>query len=476
VTRPEAPETAPDISYDAVVVVPGIMGSALVSATSPRKPLWGFKTALRYSKLWVSGSAYKRLVPTPAEIAGTERRVVPAGVLQMPAAAPILRGIEGYGALIDGVRGVVADKAAVLEFAYDWRLSVEHNSRCLARAARTHLDEWRRHEVHKKPPTRPQPRLVIVAHSMGGLLTRALSLVEGSNGVPDVTKDIRAAVTVGTPFLGSVKAATLLASGAGVPKLASRKRMKALAIKLPGVYDLVPMYRCVKEGEKLRRFSPEDVENIGGNGQLAEAAIDFNRRLLKAPPIPGHRAKVGIGQSTFHSLSFDSGELVASEVDFEWSGDKPALDEHGRLCPRAREGDGTVGRDNASLKGIDPDSMPQQHGALVRSRDAVESIVAIITERELGDRQGEGNPGIDVPDVVSRGEEWEIVVSEVDGPTDATCEVRNVDTPAALHDEPALEWRDGRLVAATTTTEPGVYRVELSTGGWPPVSQLVLVG
>src|SRR5215475_2818401 len=177
-----------------------------------------------------------------------------AGLLRAPAWAPWLAGVEPYVDLVEGVTGVVGDPAAVLEFGYDWRLPVQHHAARLAECANRHLDDWLAHPRHEqaravRPDGRPG-RLVLVAHSMGGL-------------------GVRAVVTLGTPFEGAAKAAVILNSGRGGPVPLPRRRMRRLAATMPGVHELLPTYRSVDEGDGVRRLTPADVAGLGGDPDLA---------------------------------------------------------------------------------------------------------------------------------------------------------------------------------------------------------------
>lgn len=62
------------------------------------------------------------LAVTDDGLAGRSTRVRATGLLALPAFSPVLAGLEPYTQLVRAVRGVVTDRAAVLEFAYDWRL------------------------------------------------------------------------------------------------------------------------------------------------------------------------------------------------------------------------------------------------------------------------------------------------------------------------------------------------------------------
>src|SRR5438552_15446918 len=107
------------------------MGSELVDVTTG-ETLWGLRDPRWYLNAWAGGSALRALALTDAERDGTYGRIRATGLLRFPAFAPMLRGFEPYGRLLDGVRRVTVDPAAVAEFAYDWRLPVNHNATLLA--------------------------------------------------------------------------------------------------------------------------------------------------------------------------------------------------------------------------------------------------------------------------------------------------------------------------------------------------------
>ena len=289
----------PNVSQDAVVVIPGIMGSALRDTTTGR-PLWGLRPDW-YARAWAGRETLRALMLTDDERAGRIGRVEATGLLRFPAFSPVLAGFEPYTTLCDRIRAMVASPKAVLEFAYDWRLPIEHNARRLATAACEHLARWRaccEHEAARR--TRPDHRpaqLVLVAHSMGGLLCRALALE---------SDDVRATITLGTPFDGAAKVAVLLSSGRGAPLPQPRRRLRRLAATLPGLHDLLPMYRCVDDGDDVRRLAPADVAALGGDEEHARAAQESHARLAQVRLV-GHRAVIGTEQPTVSSLQLRNG-------------------------------------------------------------------------------------------------------------------------------------------------------------------------
>lgn len=137
--------------------------------------------------------------------------------MRFPAFARVFAGFEPYQKLVDAARAaVIAPDAQVVPFAYDWRLPVAYNGRLLAERIDHASGRWRADPHHdaarRHHPTGRPAQAVIVAHSMGGLLIRYLSLIPGA------ADDIRATLTLGTPFYGSVKVAILLNTPVAGPR------------------------------------------------------------------------------------------------------------------------------------------------------------------------------------------------------------------------------------------------------------------
>lgn len=436
------------VCADAVIVIPGIMGSELVDA-GDGTVLWGF-SAKSYASFWTGGSSWERLKVTEEERGGGMGRVKATRLLKAPAFAPLLRGIEPYTRLTDAVRGTALHRDAVLEYAYDWRLSVAHNARMLATVAARHLEGWRRH-----PSGSRGAKLVLVAHSMGGLIARYLTGVLGADG------EVRQTITIGTPFQGAVKAAVLLDRGAAGPVPLPRHRLTTLARTLPGVYDLLPSYRCVEDQGAVRRLTPADVRRLGGDEDLARNAAQTHEAIGRVQE-PGLRTMVGVEQPTMQSLQLWQG--VARPQYY-------TLEDDGNIDWR---GDGTV-YTQVAAGGVEPvSSLPQSHGALARSSEAIAAVRAALTRRRLGPPMGTGGVGLEVPDSVAVGEPFEISVTSQDDAGNARCRLVDADTDLPLA-RPLLLRRAGAVVAQARLSRAGLYRVEVKNGGFSAVSQLVMV-
>ncbi|MFJ3672805.1 hypothetical protein ACIPSE_40735 [Streptomyces sp. NPDC090106] len=476
--------TTPDLTHDAVVVVPGIMGSALREATGRRRVLWGLNDLRWLGRAWSGGGEGMRPLHLDySERNGRYGRVEATGLLRLPAWAPFLQGLEPYGPLVAAVREKVADRAAVLEFAYDWRLPVQVNGALLAAASHRHLTAWRATEAHQRarrhhPDGRPA-QLVFVAHSMGGLVTRAAFAHS-----PGLRPESRAVITLGTPFLGAPKSALILNGDRASPALPQR-RMQELAATLPGVHDLLPDYRCVDTGHGVTRLSPADVALLGGDKELASQAMKFQQSMRdpESPSLPGHSAVVGIDQPTVQSLRLDSGVVHAQYVSFarDSTGNLSHDPDTGLPARRNRAGDGTVSRDSAaSHPAAGTTWLPLQHGSLAKDGVALAYVRAVLTghDASLGPALGSGTLGLQVPDHVEAGQPWLLRLlpspgEELDSHAGIACGVHNAEDDR-LVDAPRPGWYDGTVAAPVTLPEPGLYRVRVAFGGGSPLTQLVL--
>lgn len=480
------PAVTRDLTHDAVVVVPGIMGSALADATTG-KVLWGLRPETLASA-WVGKDRMRPLHMDDAERSGDYGRVVATGLLRVPAWAPFLRGFEPYGDLVRAARGSVADPAAVLEFPYDWRLPVAHNGRLLVEAAYQHLDAWRNSDAHRVARLvygdDREARLVFVAHSMGGLVVRA-AFAHAADIGSDLTGDTRAVVTLGTPFLGSAKAAVIL-NGSRSQSLSPLPRwnMQALAATLPGVHDLLPDYRCVDAGPAILRLTPADVERLGGDRELAARAQQFQQQMRSplVPAMPGHRKVVGVAQPTVQSVRLEGGLVHEQYVSFEADGHGELKRHLGTGIPvrKDRAGDGTVYRDAATLlDGNGPTTwLPLQHGALAKDSVALDYVRAVLTDHERGPALGGGGMGLDLPDSASVGQPWWLRLlpepgTVLDTYAGIACTLHQAvsdDLVAVLR----LGWADGVIAARVVLPAPGLYRVRVDTGDRSSLTQLVL--
>lgn len=470
---PDGPAPGPGITQDAVVIVPGIMGSELYD-TEAHRTVWGLSGVSWLLRAWTRPGGLEGLRLTEAEREGRSSRIRPTQLMRHSSWTPYLKGLEPYTALIASVHGCVADPAAILEFPYDWRLPVVTNARLLADAARRHLTAWQEHPAHQRArlarvDERPA-RLVFVAHSMGGLVTQAaLDPLFDS----DLARDTRAVITLGTPFYGAVKATAILNSGRGAPVPLPHRRLKSISTTMPGLYDLLPQYSCLIDSDDARRLTPGDVTDIGGDAELAASAADSASKR-SAIELPGHRTVVGTGQKTMQNLVIRDGVVEPLHHTVRRHRDQSLIrEQNGRLRFYDVKGDGTVHKESAAL-GPAVTPLPLQHGAVASDRIALRAVEEMLREDEhLGPPMGGHDCGLDTPDLAEAGRPWSVVISGVPSPAGLRCAIHAVEGHAQF--SPTLRMASGRVRATVTVPEPGLYRVSVRTRDGSHVSQLVLV-
>ncbi|WP_305790147.1 lipase/acyltransferase domain-containing protein [Symbioplanes lichenis] len=440
---------------DAVIVLPGIMGSELVESATGR-PIWGLADARWYGRAWTSGSSLKALQVTEDEREGRLGRVTASRLLRFPAAAPVLRGVEPYTALVDSIRRTALDPMAVLPFPYDWRLSVTHNAALLAQSADDHLRRWR-----ASPRGSRSAKLVLVAHSMGGLLARCFSAHLGG------ASEVRTTVTLGTPFRGSAKAVRILNSGRGAPVPLPHRRLRDLAGTMPGLHDLLPSYRSVSDGTGARVLTPGDVAALGGDKDLARNAMELHRSLSSASGGPV-RSVVGVWQPTVQTFALRSG--VVKEQHWSYPA-VPPPDAPGMVD---RGGDETVPRDAASIAG-EPFYVAQTHGALARTQEVIDHVRGVLTEQPPGAWLGHPVPlSLVVPDLLTAGEPLPVHVAGVSDPAALTCRITDAGSGHTVA-HPFLTPHGEGLRSSIIPPGPGMYRVAVKGQAFSPVTQLVMV-
>lgn len=469
------PGLTPAVTHDAVVIVPGIMGSELYDTTTGNV-IWGLANGRWLAKAWLSRDGLTPLQLTPDELAGDHSRIQARRLLQTPAWSPFLRGIEPYHKLVRTIENTVAHRQAVMTFPYDWRLPTAVNARRLAQEARSHLQRWLAHPAHaaaRQQAVDERPaRLVFIAHSMGGLVTYAALTLGGDNDLPS---DTRGVMTLGTPFKGSVVAANILNAIQGAPLPLPHSRLARAAATMPAVHELLPRFLCLEDGLDVRHLAPADVANLGGDKDLAKASEDFFTTLY-TQSLPRQRPVVGIRQDTVQSMKLIDGIVQASEYCFRTDTDgEVKRDPNGAPRRYPVWGDGTVHRESASLNRR---TIPvfAQHGAIASGREACRIVSDFLLEDDhLGPDQAEDGIGLSVPDYVNPDAAWECTVSGTDDPSQVECSIAA--TEGDWHKNVELEpTDDDRLRAKITLPDMGLYRLTAKTDFGPTVTQLVFAG
>jgi pimeloyl-ACP methyl ester carboxylesterase len=354
---------------DVVVLLPGILGSVLAR---DGKDVWAPSPGAIGRALWTLGRSVRSLAldGDPWEQDDLGDGVVATRVMPDVHIVPGLWGIDGYTAISRLIRDHfdVVPGETYIEFPYDWR----RDNRVAARRLRRLADE----KLHAQRQRNPSAKLVLIGHSMGGLVARYfLECLDG-------WRDTRTLITFGTPHRGSLNALDFLVNGfvkkVGPLKIAD---LTTLLRSLTSVYQLLPMYPCVDLGRGNERVAETGGRLPGIDPIRATSALEEFHRAIETGTAAHDAAAyaihsvVGIAQGTKQSARWDGSRLTIEE---RYDGD-----DHG--------GDGTVPRVSATpieTDGWQPEYQPMYSGdrhASLQNADPVQlQLRGVLTARPLG--------------------------------------------------------------------------------------------
>jgi Lecithin:cholesterol acyltransferase len=305
------------MNHDVYVLVPGILGSVL---QKDGKDVFGLTAGAGFRAPFSGGHSITHLQLSepawdPGEAGNEDVRPVPdlgdgvtaARLARDAHLIPGLWKIDGY----DGVSKFLLKRLGLVpgdsyfEFPYDWR----RDNRVAAHQLAASCRQW----LAARRQQYPDARLVLVAHSMGGLVSRYYLEVLGG------WRDTQSLITFGTPYRGSLKALDFVANGV---KFFGLVDLTDLACSCRSVHQLLPIYRCVDNSgsdlarltevpEVLPRLSPDQVQAARGFHKEIENAVARHREDEEYVE-RGYRVRpvIGIGQPTFQSAVWGGGQLT----------------------------------------------------------------------------------------------------------------------------------------------------------------------
>lgn len=451
-------------SLPLVVVIPGIGGSELADASGN----------IVY-KARLSSFAGVALDPSVLD-ASNELR--PVGLIG-PCSLICWQLVTGYDDLLNGISNglglspghvvtageeLVDPDATVVAFPYDFRRSVEHIAKDLDRV------------VRQRARGR---RVVLVAHSMGGLIA-SWWWAFLSEGI-----DVDQIITLGTPYRGAAKALDVLVNG----------RMHFGPIHVPqavidtvrtwdSVFDLLPHYQVVDGNDKYRyphELPSGTTSAVTGFSGKARAAYRKNRCL--------HDAMVDkvseSGRNPF-TVYYSQGHQTLGHAIIDAQTNRLAV---AKGNPRAfsqiwEGGDGTV-----PVFSTIPDVLEKEvscrrrlrgkHQDLVEEKSVFEHVSEYARDRlpaaARGDRRHDVDAylQVDLEDVVLAGTEAEVRMRVVDD-AGSVMAVGNVGGKVGGKRFLANRHDDGWWLAQLPALEEGVHSLMLSATGVPNVDRLVL--
>ena len=371
--------------------------------------------------------------------------------------------IKGYDPLVERLRGLgYRDRtdgtpANLVLFPYDWRLSNRYNGSRLAETVGPALGRWR-----EQGGPYADARVVLVVHSMGGLVARWY--VERCGGA-EVTRKL---ITLGTPYRGAAKALEQLVNGVKVGKGPVSVDLEALGRSLPSMHQLLPEYACVQTAEGLRSLR----EVVPGrlDAAMVADALAFHGDLAAAEAArPGSRdsthAIIGARQPTWTTVELDSAteRVVALETI---DGDEDFGD---ATVPLAGSLPGAERQDSNRVRRV-----VDQHGNLQRNPAALDEVEEVLTAVPVRRRDTQRVAArVSVPDYVVHGQALpvEVALDESAQRVGLLVEVADDGGRVLASRQPPV--RDGRVETTFQDLPPGAHTVTVR--GTSPASLVTTV-
>jgi lecithin:cholesterol acyltransferase len=451
---------------DVVVLLPGITGSVLAK---DGKEVWAPTAGAALGGLVSLGDSVRDLAldgdsPTAEDLGDgvTAPRLVPDVHL-----FPGLWKIDGYSKTVDSLLKVfdLTRGKNFFEFPYDWRRDNRAHAHRLQRQSAGWLKVWRESSGNK------DAKLILVGHSMGGLISRYF--VECLGG----WRDTRLLLTFGTPYRGSLKALGTLANGMEKGIGPFSVDLSSFARSLTSIYQLLPIYPCYDSGgPQLARVTETAIPNV--DAARAKAARAFHDEIIDAQAANARDAAYGYTirpiVGTFQPTA-QSAKLAGKKVEL--------IDAYEG---KDQDGDGTVPRVSSTPIELEEEKgamyAAERHASLQTNDAVLTQLDGILSGLDLDLNVYRALPparvGLDIDDVY--GADEEVVVRahpDREPPLALSATIAPADSSAApdkrVRLRPAAhDWYEGSAGMLT----PGVYRVTVNgANGFGPVTDVFLV-
>jgi pimeloyl-ACP methyl ester carboxylesterase len=436
---------------DLIVVLPGIMGSTLARHG---KPIWSPSPSGILRAITTFGGSIRTL-QLPDDL-GDEHPgdgVEPIAVMPNLHVLPgIWTPIRGYTTLLKRLRrlGYTEESGNLLPVPYDWRLSNRYNGQRLATIVKPALERWR---VQNK-----DAQVVIVCHSMGGLVARWY--LEHCGGA-EVTRKL---ITLGTPYRGAAKAVAQLVNGInrGIGRFSVD--LTDFARSLPALHQLLPTYACIQTDTGLRPIDHTGLPEL--NTHMVTDALAFHESLATAEVArPASLATthtiIGIRQQTSTSIRLVDGH--AEPLD-------------------TIDGDNDYGDATVPLTGAIGHDLPMDtntvrricdhHGNLHANPHVLDEVEEVITAKPVRRRAPNIVPlTLTAPDHLLANEPLSITVQVSDVREPVTITVTGERENTVFSRQPRN--REGTITTTIPRLAPGGYRI--TAGGSRPGSSMAPV-
>jgi Lecithin:cholesterol acyltransferase len=435
---------------DVVIVLPGISGSILAK---DGKEIWGTSSGAIWRAISTGGDSIKSLALTASDDPNVDDLgdgVTATGLVQDVHIIPGLWKIDGYSGLTARLRSALGLELGknMFEFPYDWRRDNRVSARRLQHLSHEWLSSWRNKSGNGKA------KLILVAHSMGGLVSRYfLEVLVG-------WKDARALITFGTPYRGSLNALGFLANGYAKSIGPLSVDLSSTMRSFTAIYQLLPAFECVDMGTgKLERVG--EIEGLPSiDAGRAKDALTFYREMRMAEEENAKLAEyskgkyevfpiVGIAQPTFQSATFGGGRVSLIQM----------------IDGKDNSGDGTVPRVSATPLELCSDHreifVSEVHASLQNFDAALVNLTSILTGTQIDLSKfsfAVETLSLDMADVYASDSVTIRAVPSGEVPVHA----KLVETSTSAIVKELMLREEGDFYVATTSLPPGSYRVTVS--------------
>ncbi len=327
---------------EAVVLLPGLMGSLLASVRGVITPLW-----LSPGLMLKGQSRFLELNQDGTADASPNILTVATGAEKLCYLKPAL---------------ALNRECLLFEFPYDWRRPIQFNADRLSEA----LERWADGDPHMQ--------FTLVGHSMGGLVSRAFVARHSEQA----KRRIKRVIMHGTPHFGAAGAIADLMEGNRMMALASAlnedNSIRRFVLNMPSVYQLLPAppdlfpkgrpYPANFEVYDARQWRLEGVRQdyLDEGRRFHELLADFDHPVETIQIAGCHiETKVDV------SLSFDASERASLQIITQREG--------------ADSGDATVPLYSAVLPGAQVYYIQEVHRYLPRNDQVIQATVDLIYGR-----------------------------------------------------------------------------------------------
>ena len=359
-----------------MILIPGIFGSRLLRNG---EPLWGDESAtfLQWVRKHGADLGHLSIGPDDPSLDDLGDGIQPDGLIENFLVVGRFVKVGGYRSLTHFLQKDLNLKLGenLQFFAYDWRRDLRVAARRLATRVEGWIQAWRHRSGN------PNAKAILIGHATGGLIARYYAEVEGGWSA------VRKLISIGTPFLGSIRALDILYFGLdfrsyGLP----HHDLTSVARTFTSIYELLPQYPSIRTPTN-QVLSPFEIRIPTFEQHKMDRARQFHRDLAdhhaRNRADAGYRAMrattiAGIGQPTVEVARLMPNGMLSVDTD-------PAETEP--------DGDGIVPRfsaESASPGGFECHLLyvPQSHGMLASDP---------VVHSHLRNCLLEPNPGAPVP-------------------------------------------------------------------------------